>query len=273
MSEAASTMTVPPDCVRAIREARAVVVLTGAGVSAESGIPTFRDALSGLWAKYDPMRLATPEAFAADPQRVTQWYDQRRAACRERQPNAGHVALAQMQQRVAASGGGMTLITQNVDRLHQRAGTHDVIELHGSLAVWRCVDCGERREETGPMFSAYPPRCDRCGGLRRPDVVWFGEFLDAAVMASAHEAVKHCDLFLSVGTSAVVEPAASLVHLARAGGAKTVEVNPEATPISGVVDWSLRGASGRILPALVAALAGPGAPGPVAPSDGDLQKR
>lgn len=164
----------PPDLLGALRSAQHIVALTGAGVSAESGIPTFRDAMEGLWAKYDPEELATPEAFARNPQLVSRWYDDPRckvAACR---PNSGHDALAQLQSRLAAEGRRLTLITQNVDRLHQTAGSTNVIELHGSLWVWRCTDCGDEAEDRGPAFSMHPPEC-HCGGWKRPGVVWFGE--------------------------------------------------------------------------------------------------
>lgn len=234
----------------ALREARGVVVLTGAGVSAESGIPTFRDAMEGLWARFDPMELATPEAFARRPRLVSRWYDERRVQCASCAPNPGHLALAAMERRVAERGGRFTLLTQNVDGLHQAAGSANVVELHGSIWRWRCLRCGMTREERGAAFGRYPPRCS-CGGVRRPAVVWFGEQLPEEALEAAERALRACDLFFSVGTSAVVQPSAGFIRMARLRGAKTVEVNREETPVSPLVDWPVRGRSGEALPALV----------------------
>lgn len=234
--------------------ARSVVVLTGAGVSAESGIPTFRDALTGLWAGYDPQELATPEGFARNPELVTRWYDERRVQCGARLPNPGHYALAQLEQSFTDSGRGFVLLTQNVDRLHQRAGSRRVVELHGTIWVWRCIDCGTEEEAPPTAFAHHPPRC-ACSGLRRPGVVWFGEMLPEAALMRAYAAFAGCDVFLSLGTSAVVEPAASFVHLAKSARARTIEINLEATPISGIVDYSLRGKTGEVLPEVVRRLA------------------
>ncbi len=234
----------------ALREARAVVVLTGAGVSAESGIPTFRDAMEGLWAKYNPSQLATPEAFDRDRETVTRWYDWRREKCATAKPNPAHLALARLEEHLATQKRGFTLLTQNVDRLHQAAGSRNVAELHGTLWVWRCTRCGIEREERAVPFQEYPPRC-ACGGTRRPAVVWFGEMLPEQALKQAHDALATCDFFFSVGTSAVVEPAANFIYSARHSGAKTVEINRDATPISRVVDWSLLGKAGEVLPELV----------------------
>jgi NAD-dependent deacetylase len=233
-----------------LREARAVVVLTGAGVSAESGIPTFRDAMEGLWAKYDPSQLATPEAFDRDSEIVTRWYDWRREKCATAKPNPAHLALARLEEHLATPERGFTLLTQNVDRLHQAAGSRNVVELHGTLWVWRCTRCGIEREERTVPFQEYPPRC-ACGGARRPAVVWFGEMLPEQALKQAHDALATCDFFFSVGTSAVVEPAANFIYSVRHRGAKTVEINRDATPISRVVDWSLLGKAGEVLPELV----------------------
>jgi NAD-dependent deacetylase len=238
--------SIPCDLVDAMRRARFVVVLTGAGVSAESGIPTFRDAMDGLWAKYRPEDLATPEAFARDPATVSRWYDERRLKCAVARPNAGHVALAELQRRCPR----FTLITQNVDRLHQAAGSRDVVELHGTLWVWRCTRCGAETEERGPAFTEYPPRC-RCDAPRRPSVVWFGETLPEDAVERAYRDAGLCDLFFSVGTSSVVYPAADLAHAARRNGATIAEINPEPTPLSGVADWSILGKAGEVLPELV----------------------
>jgi NAD-dependent deacetylase len=246
---------IPDSLVDALREARAVVALTGAGVSAESGIPTFRDAMEGLWAKFDPSQLATPEAFDRDPEMVARWYDWRREKCALAKPNPAHLALAELEKHLAAKKRGFTLLTQNVDRLHQAAGSRNVVELHGTLWVWRCTRCGVEREERGVPFKEYPPRCP-CGGARRPAVVWFGELLPDDAVQKAQDAVETCDFFFSIGTSAVVEPAASFIHAARGRGAKTVEINRDPTPISNAVDWSLLGKAGEILPELVRRVGG-----------------
>jgi NAD-dependent deacetylase len=240
----------PDDLVRALASAGRICVLTGAGVSAESGVPTFRDALTGLWARYDPVQLATPEAFERDPALVTRWYDERRVALRACAPNAGHMALARLSREAAARGRAFTLATQNVDRLHQAAGSEGVLELHGSLWEWRCAACGAAREERGEAFGDYPPRC-ACGGVRRPGVVWFGEILPADALEGAGGAAQACDLLLVIGTSSVVYPAAGLAALAQASGARIAEINPDATPLSGSADWSIRACAGAILPALV----------------------
>lgn len=224
-------------------------MLSGAGVSAESGIPTFRDALTGFWAKFDPAELATPQAFDRDPQLVTRWYDQRRynvASCR---PNAGHIALARLQKNAIAQKRKFTLVTQNVDRQHQAAGSTDVVELHGTLWVWRCTACGEQREERGPAFDVHPPQC-HCGGRKRPGVVWFGEALPEEALAAAQSAAASCELFLSLGTSSIVYPAAGLIDLALQNDAAILEVNPDDTPFSAKIRWSIRGKTGEVLPRL-----------------------
>jgi NAD-dependent deacetylase len=235
-----------------LNRAHHVAVLTGAGASAESGVPTFRDALTGLWSKFDPADLATPQAFARDPTLVARWYDERRVMAAACQPNAGHIALVELQRRVPR----FTLVTQNVDRLHQRAGSADVIELHGSLAEWRCTACGESREETGPAFAEHPPRCGAFGGARRPGVVWFGEMLPSAALTAASQAAESCDVFLSVGTSSVVYPAAGLVDQAKRAGATVIEINPAATPLSGKMAVCARGTAGVVLPAVMDAIRG-----------------
>jgi len=242
--------TVPPELVAALRDANHIAVMTGAGVSAESGIPTFRDALSGFWSKFDPEELATPEAFLRNPGMVSRWYDERRCQCASVKPNPGHHALARLQQWQEQRGRRFTLLTQNVDRLHQTAGSSDVAELHGSLWVWRCIDCGDEQEERGPAFAEYPPRC-RCGGPRRPGVVWFGELLPGPALERAFDAAATCDVFVSVGTSGLVEPAASFIRESHARGAHTLEINLGATPVSRMVDWSLPGKSGEILPNVI----------------------
>ncbi|MFL5496286.1 MAG: SIR2 family NAD-dependent protein deacylase [Gemmatimonadales bacterium] len=239
----------PSDLLTRLRDARQVVVLTGAGISAESGIPTFRDALTGLWARYRAEDLATPEAFERNPALVWGWYRMRRQMVATVEPNAGHRAIALLESRVD----GFTLITQNVDGLHRRAGSTDPVELHGSLLRARCsregtvVDSWEE-PETGP------PRCDRCEAHLRPDVVWFGETLPEHALRRAREASAACDAFLSVGTSNLVEPAASLPWLAASTGATVAIVNRSMeTQRSGSRIHHLVGRAGELLPALLAA--------------------
>ena len=228
-----------------VATASRVVVFTGAGVSQESGLGTFRGR-DGLWETFRPEELATPEAFARDPARVSRWYAERFAAMRRAQPNAAHAAIASWE----ALFPSLVVVTQNIDRLHQRAGSRDVLELHGSLWVSRCAACG--RESPTELLSPdgpFPPRCG-CGGAFRPGVVWFGEALPSAVLARAAEESRASDLFVIVGSSATVWPAAGLVDLARA--AAVVEVNLEATPFAARADLALRGAAGELLPVLTA---------------------
>lgn len=230
-----------------IEAARAVAVLTGAGVSAESGVPTFRGA-GGLWRQYRAEDLATPGAFARDPRLVWEWYDWRRTLIAGVQPNAAHEALARLERRKAQ----FMLITQNVDGLHERAGSRRVIKLHGDIWLVRCLQCRrEFRDERAPL-PELPPRC-ACGGLLRPGVVWFGEALPAAAWEQAEEAARSADVFLVVGTSAVVYPAAGLAMTAQAAGARVIEVNLEETAFSACAACSLRGRAGEILPELIPA--------------------
>jgi NAD-dependent deacetylase len=241
---------IPSELVAKLREAESVAVLTGAGVSAESGIPTFRDSQEGLWSKYDPAELATPEAFERNPQLVSRWYDWRRERCAAGKPNAAHYALARLERHFAKWGFRFTLITQNVDRLHQAAGSSGVIELHGTLWIWRCVRCGEEHEERQVPFAEHPPRC-ACGGFRRPGVVWFGEALPESAMAAASHAAQTCDLFFSIGTSSVVYPAAGLARIAQHHAVRIVEINTQPTPLSLFADWCVQGLCGVVLPELV----------------------
>jgi NAD-dependent deacetylase len=207
--------------VGVLRDANRIVVLTGAGVSRESGLPTFREAQTGLWSRYRPEDLATPEAFARDPALVWRWYAWRRGLVAAAQPNAGHYAIAEMQRR----SGHCTLVTQNVDGLHRRAGSDHVIELHGDITRIRCSRCGRVEAEPG---DGEPPACAACGAFLRPDVVWFGEVLPEAALARAADEAAACDVLLSVGTSGVVYPAAGLVVLAAQQGAAVLVVNPDA---------------------------------------------
>lgn len=240
-------MTDLDDLASRIRLANRLTIMTGAGVSAASGIPTFRGP-QGLWRQFRPEDLATPDAFARDPQVVWEWYAWRREQIAACQPNAAHEVIATWANRV-----GTVVITQNVDDLHLRAGTRDLIRLHGSIWELSCAarcQAGVRpwRDERVPL-SPCPPRCPHCGGLARPAVVWFGESLDHATLDAALQATA-CDLFLTVGSSSVVYPAAGLVHEAQRRGAFTAEINLEDTPASLVVDVALRGSAAVVLAAL-----------------------
>ena len=230
-------------------DASRIVVLTGAGVSAESGIPTFRDALTGLWSQHRPERLATEEGFAADPSLVWRWYASRRGAVRRCEPNAAHHAITRLQSRTST-----VLVTQNVDGLHARAGTIDPVELHGNIVRAKCfAGCGWHGDADAleAADARVPPHCPDCGAHARPDVVWFGERLPAAAWTRAEEACRRADLCLVVGTSGLVHPAAGLPSLARAAGAAVVVIGPEATPLDAVADVVLRGRAGEVLPSLV----------------------
>jgi NAD-dependent deacetylase len=234
---------------RALRGAARVAVMTGAGVSAESGVPTFRGA-GGLWEGHRVEEVATPEAFDRDPTLVWRFYNLRRAALRTVQPNPGHRALAALEHRFGADR--FTLITQNIDGLHRAAGNVNVLEIHGSLARVRCTGCGAVTDR-GTEALAELPRCPTCDSLLRPDVVWFNEMLPDDVWRAAAAATEHCECFLVVGTSAVVYPAAGLIGMARAVGAAVIEVNLAPTgAASGAI--GLYGLSGTLLPQLVARL-------------------
>lgn len=229
-----------------LKQARSVAVLTGAGVSAESGVPTFRGA-DGLWKRHRAESLATPEAFARDPRLVWEWYDWRRSVLSGVKPNAGHYALAELEKRTP----NFTLITQNVDGLHELAGSRNVLRVHGSIWMLRCLACGREEEDRRASLPEIPPRC-ACGGMLRPGVVWFGEALPTAVWRAAETAARSCDLLLVIGTSAVVYPAAGLAHLAKSSGARVVEINVAETPLSREIDEFLLGPSGQLLPQLIA---------------------
>ncbi len=233
---------------RLIAGARRCTVLTGAGMSAESGVPTFRDAQTGLWSRFDPAQLASPEGFRADPALVWRWYAWRRALVARAAPNAGQRALARASGRFER----LTLVTQNVDGLHDRAGSPDVIELHGNILRTRCLaECGVRYEDPTAVPAGEPPRCPSCGSWLRPDVVWFGEMLDPALLARAQQAASDCDLMLVVGTSGLVYPAAGLPALARASGARVIVVNPNETELDDLADVVVRAAAAQALPAML----------------------
>jgi NAD-dependent deacetylase len=244
-------------------QARRAVVFTGAGMSAESGVPTFRDGLSGLWARYDASRLAAAEAFHADPDLVWGWYEWRRAAARAAEPHAGHLAVAEIEARLP----GTVVITQNVDDLHERAGSRAPVHLHGSLFAPRCIGSGAHApavaavpdadgpgaDDLGDGRRIPPPRCDRCGALVRPGVVWFGETLPQAALETAVNAAAACEVLLIIGTSGVVYPAAEIPRIAARGGAAVIQINPEPTPLDLICTVNLRGTAAQVLPALVAA--------------------
>ncbi len=212
-----------------------IAVLTGAGISAESGIPTFRGQ-DGLWKNFRAEELATPEAFNKDPSLVWEWYDWRRQLIAKAQPNDAHLFLAKMERELE----DLWVITQNVDGLHQRAGSKRVIELHGSIWKLRCVSCTREIIDHSVPLKTIPPRCPSCGGLMRPGVVWFGEPLPESAIREAVRISEEADVFLVIGTSAVVYPAAELPLIAKRRGAKVVEVNPEETGITPYVDLSIR---------------------------------
>ncbi|MEL7552955.1 NAD-dependent deacylase [Pseudomonas protegens] len=234
--------------------ARHVVVFSGAGVSAESGIPTFRDALTGLWEHFDPARLATVQAFREDPALVWGWYEWRRQKVLQAQPNPAHLALAELARRVPR----LTLITQNVDDLHERAGSPSVLHLHGSLHTPKCFACNRPFKGQLPLpdlpeqgASLKPPRCTGCNGKIRPGVVWFGEPLPQATLKAAFNAAEECDLLLSVGTSGLVQPAARIPQLALQHGACVVHINPQPQACTGAEEYSLEGKAGQLLPELL----------------------
>jgi NAD-dependent deacetylase len=251
---------VDPAALAAVRAhlqaARRVCVLTGAGMSAESGIPTFRDALTGLWSKFDPAELASEQGFRAHPQRVWDWYAERRVGMRQATPNAGHRALAAFGRR---RPGVLTVVTQNVDDLHQRAGWPEAIRLHGDILADRWLQPCPRGKACDPTHAAAgrPPRCTGCGNLVRPGVVWFGEMLPESALEAAERAACRCDVMLVVGTSGAVWPAAGLAGAARRAGAQVAMVNPYPSEIDDEAHWVLRGTAAGVLPPLLDTLQAP----------------
>ncbi len=238
-----------------LAQASLLVVLTGAGVSKESGIPTFREAQTGLWSQYDPQQLATQQAFRRNPQLVWDWYQFRRRLVADAQPNPGHRALAELERLVPQ----VLVLTQNVDGLHQAAGSTAVVELHGNIGLTKCFancqgDPTPVDEANWVDRDASPPRCPHCGAMLRPDVVWFGESLPTQAINRALRASAECDLLLVVGTSGVVYPAAALPQLAKEAGNTVIEVNPEPSGITLLADLFLQGPGGRVLPQLLQAL-------------------
>lgn len=261
----------PAELAEAVRSARRVVVLSGAGISAESGVPTFRDAQTGLWERFSPEQLASEDAWWADPALVWSWYQWRARMVRACAPNPGHRAAGQWQRALARTGGSLQVVTQNVDDLHERGGAEVLSHLHGSLFEYRCAECGEpadhdpgaagERQDGAPLAGQEedlenllltpPPDCEHCAdGLLRPGIVWFGEMLSTDALDRAYSALDQCDLAVVVGTSAVVQPAASLPFVALGAGAAVVEVNPEVTEFTSAATWHLSGPAGTVLPAL-----------------------
>lgn len=225
--------------------AKSVAVLTGAGISAESGVPTFRGK-DGLWKQYRATDLATPEAFAQDPRLVWEFYNWRREVLAPLKPNPGHFALVELEKRIPR----FSLITQNIDGFHHTAGSQNVVELHGNIWRMRCTGCGTVKEDrTVPLPEL--PACSACGALLRPDVVWFGEMLDPTILEAAYEALQYSQVMMVVGTSGIVQPAASMGMNAKRQGAFVVEINLEATPYTGVYDLNIQGKSGETLPLLL----------------------
>ncbi|MEE8575195.1 MAG: NAD-dependent deacylase [Thermodesulfobacteriota bacterium] len=236
------------DAVRErLSEAKKIVVLTGAGISAESGVPTFRGA-DGLWKNFRAEELATPEAFSKDPKLIWEWYSWRRDIISKVKPNPAHLALAELEEK----SGDFALVTQNVDGLHGLAGSKNIYELHGNIWRTRCLECSTV-VETRSLPESGLPHCNRegCKGLLRPDIVWFGESLPMEVVTGAFQAVDEADFMFVIGTSSVVQPAASLSSRAKSNGAYVVEINPEKTPISDMVDASFQTKAGDTLPKLI----------------------
>jgi NAD-dependent deacetylase len=227
-----------------LREARSVAVLTGAGISAESGVPTFRGE-EGLWRKHRPEDLATPGAFRRNPRLLWEWYDTLRTGMKAAVPNPAHLALVDLERTKA----GFTLITQNIDGLHDAAGSANPLKLHGDIWRLRCTVCGEEWPDSRAPLPELPPRC-RCGGVARPAIVWFGEAVPDDLLRQAQAAAETAEVFLVIGTAAAVYPAAGLVPLAHQSGARVIEINLAETPFSGMVDCSLLGKAGEIVPQL-----------------------
>jgi len=237
---------------RALARSARLAVFTGAGVSKESGIATFREPETGLWARYDPVQLATPQAYRKDPALVWSWYEHRFGITAAAEPNPGHVAIAELEDLLP----NVVVITQNIDGLHQRAGSSKVIELHGTMHSFRCID-GRHRGYAWDDFAGQqekPPRCPECGDYLRPEVVWFGEGLPPDELSAADQLSANCDVMLVVGTSGVVYPAAAVPLIAREAGATVIDVNPEWDALARSCDLFLRGAGGEVLPRLVAAV-------------------
>lgn len=242
------TLEFSPVLLKKLRSSQTITILTGAGMSAESGIPTFRGSQDSLWENYRPQDLATPQAFRNNPKLVWEWYAWRRQKVEQAGPNAGHYALVELAQKVP----GLTIVTQNVDSLHQLAGSQNVIELHGNIRHYKCFDQSHVIDVL-PETDEVPPRCPLCGSYIRPAVVWFGEKLPEANLLAAYDASVAADLFFVIGTASMVEPAASLARIALEHGADVVFVNPDPDAMSGPPEFQLQGGVTTILPALIKA--------------------
>ena len=247
---------IPQDLIISLKKAKHVVVFTGAGVSAESGIPTFRDRFTGLWERFDVKDLTTPNAFRTDKELVWGWYEWMRMKVLRAVPNPAHLAIAELGTHVPQ----LTVITQNVDDLHERAGSTGVLHLHGSLNAPRCFACGRPHDflpaipdEPEGGRRLRPPKCMHCGGFVRPGVVWFGEVLPAKGLQHAFAAAKDCDVLFTIGTSGLVQPAAQIPLHAKQAGACVVQINPTLTELDSECDWPLRGPAGEIMPRLLQA--------------------
>ncbi len=240
------TETIPDIVNEKLKQARTVGAFTGAGISAESNIPTFRGD-EGLWTKFKPEELANFNAFMKNPDLVWEWYSARKKIIHEAQPNPGHRALAELEELVDE----VIIVTQNIDNLHRRAGSTRVHELHGNIERNYCIKCGENYTDDAILAGELPPKCSKCGGLVRPDVVWFGEYLPQDEFTASEEAAQRSDVFFSLGTSAIVYPAASIPQLAKYAGAFLIEINPETTPLSDIADVTILGKTGAILPEIV----------------------
>ena len=234
------------ELVGKLRNCSKAVVLTGAGISAESGVPTFRGK-EGLWGKFKPEQLASMDAFMSSPKIVWEWYNWRRDLIAKVKPNAGHAALVNLENLIDE----FTLVTQNVDNLHVLAGSKSILELHGNIFRNKCMDCNALYEEEGDINPDKIPACTQCNGKIRPDIVWFGEMLDSDIINTAFQRAEEAELFFAIGTSALVHPAASLLVVAKQHGAILIEINVERTALSDIVDYHFEGKSGQFLPELV----------------------
>lgn len=240
------TKSIPESIIKNLSSAHTVGVFTGAGISAESNIPTFRGD-EGLWSKFKPEELANFDAFMKNPALVWEWYSARKKIIHDAKPNPGHYALVELEELVSE----VVIVTQNIDNLHKRSGSRKVHELHGNIERNYCIKCGTTYRDEVILSGELPPKCSKCGGLVRPDVVWFGEFLPRDEWNASEEAARRSDVFFSLGTSSIVYPAASIPQIAKSSGAFLVEINPESTPLSELSDITILGKTGTVLPEIV----------------------
>ncbi len=240
------TETIPQIVYDKLSTARVIAAFTGAGISAESNIPTFRGD-EGIWTKFKPEELANFDAFMKNPKLVWEWYSARKKIIHEAQPNPGHRALAELENIFDE----VIIVTQNIDNLHRRAGSTCVHELHGNIERNYCIKCSKTYTDDAILSGEIPPKCEKCGGLVRPDVVWFGEFLPQDEFTASEEAAQRSDVFFSLGTSGIVYPAASIPQIAKYSGAFVIEINPETTPLTEIADVTILGKTGSVLPEIV----------------------